>query len=106
MTLSNPKGGAVIDGPFGVQSSIITIIDDDYSSGKIEFVTSENHFMESDGLAVVDVRRIGGSVGEVSAEFFCSGGYGKGWCGLCRRAPVANMGRWRDKRQAYTSQVD
>jgi len=77
MTLSNPKGGAVIDGPFGVRSSIITIIDDDYSSGKIEFVTSENHFMEGDGRAVVDVRRIGGSVGAVSAEFSVQEGTAK-----------------------------
>jgi hypothetical protein len=77
MTLSNPKGGAVIDGPFGVQSSIITIIDDDYSSGKIEFVTSENRFMESDGRAVVDVRRIGGSVLCLSAEFSVQEGTAK-----------------------------
>ncbi|SVE20373.1 uncharacterized protein METZ01_LOCUS473227, partial [marine metagenome] len=69
LTLSNPKGGAVIDGPYGVQSALVTIIDDDYSSGKIEFVTSENNFMENDGRVVVEVRRIGGSVGEVSAEF-------------------------------------
>ena len=69
LTLFNPKGGAVIDGPFGVGSSIITIIDDDYSSGKIEFVSGDNHFMENEGKAVLSVRRIGGSVGAVSVEF-------------------------------------
>ncbi len=67
--LSHPSGGAVIGGGFGSGVATVRIIDNDYASGKIEWVGTEFEAAESAGTAQIGIRRIGGSVGEVSVTY-------------------------------------
>jgi len=69
VSLSNPTGGAVIGGGVGPKDSIVRIIDNDFSSGKLEWATTEVFTDESSKYATLQLRRVGGSVGEVSITY-------------------------------------
>ena len=69
MQLSHPSGGAIIGGGFGFGVATVRIIDNDYGSGKIEWVGTKFEAAESAGTTQLAIRRIGGSVGEVSVSY-------------------------------------
>ena len=72
--LMNAKGGATLSGPFALGEANIIIIDNDYASGKLEVAEVVQSVSEADGEAVVTVRRVGGSVGEVSVSYEITAG--------------------------------
>ena len=67
--LSHPSGGAIIGGGFGSGVATVRIVDNDYASGKIEWVGTKFEAAESAGTTQLAIRRIGGSVGEVSVSY-------------------------------------
>ena len=67
--LARPSGGAVIGGGFGFGVATVRIVDNDYASGKIEWVGTQLEAEESAGTSQLAIRRIGGSVGEVSVSY-------------------------------------
>jgi len=67
--LTNPKGGATIDGPFSNNTSFVVIIDDDYEAGVLSLVEGEYVITEGEAVFSVPVRRIGGSQGRVELEY-------------------------------------
>ena len=69
LQLTHPSGGAVIGGGFGSGVATMRIVDNDYASGKIEWVGTQFQAEESAGTTQLAIRRIGGSVGEVSVSY-------------------------------------
>ena len=67
--LTNAKGGASLGGPFALDKSVLIIIDNDYASGKLEFSAEQYSVSEAAGQSLVTVRRVGGSVGEVTLDY-------------------------------------
>ena len=67
--LLNAKGGASLGGPFALEEASVIIIDNDYASGKLEVAEVNYTVSESDGQTEITVRRVGGSVGEVSVNY-------------------------------------
>src|SRR5439155_17312070 len=72
LVLTNATGGAHLPGgtPVSTATATLTIIDNDFPPGRINFSTSiYNTNSESDGFATITVTRLGGSVGFVSVQF-------------------------------------
>ena len=67
--LTHPSGGAIIGGGFGSGVAIVRIVDNDYASGKIEWVGTNFEAAESADTTQLAIRRIGGSVGEVFVSY-------------------------------------
>jgi uncharacterized delta-60 repeat protein len=67
--LTNAKGGASLGGPFALEQAVLVIIDNDYASGKFEFSAAQYNVSEAAGQSLVTVRRVGGSVGEVTLDY-------------------------------------
>jgi len=71
LVLTNATGGAKLpDGlPTSVATATLTIIDDDFLPGRLNFAATNFIAAEADGFAPITVTRSGGSLGAVSAEF-------------------------------------
>ncbi|MDX1952132.1 MAG: Calx-beta domain-containing protein [Verrucomicrobiota bacterium] len=62
----NPSSGFIL----GTNSvALVTIIDNDYLPGRINFASTNFNVAENNGFATVQVRRSGGSVGVLSVEY-------------------------------------
>lgn len=68
LVLSNPGGpGAKL----GMQTnSVVTIVDNDYAPGRLSFTTTNFTAMENAGTTTISVRRRGGNLGVVSADYY------------------------------------
>ena len=65
LILSNPTGNAVL----GQASSVLTIVDDNYAPGVLNFSASNYYVDENGGAAVITVTRTNGSSGIVQVGF-------------------------------------
>ena len=68
LSLSNPTGGAEI----GDSTALLTIYDDEnssFGSGSLKLSHTEFEVLESDGEAIITIKRLGGAMGEVSVKF-------------------------------------
>ncbi len=70
LTLSGPTGSAVL----GLQTAILTIMDDDFSPGTIQFSTNIFTVLEQAGSATITVQRPAGSSGAASVQYATSDG--------------------------------
>ena len=91
--LANASGGAVLGGPFSINLAKIVIIDNDYASGKLEVANNTYSITESDVQSVITVRRVGGSVGEVSVNYTVIDGTAKGELDYI---PISGKLAWAD----------
>lgn len=64
LRLYNPGGGATL----GLTNAVLTIIDDDYLPGRINFTTTAYATNEDAGAALITVTRTGGNLGVVSVQ--------------------------------------
>ena len=69
ITLTNPKGGALLSENEEDNKSKLLIIDNDLKSGKLELTKSSFSTNESTGLLSIGVKRTSGSRGKVSVNF-------------------------------------
>jgi len=71
LVLSNPGGGARLpDGrPTSTLAAILTIVDNDFLSGRLNFSSTVYTNSESDGVATITVTRSGGSQNAVSVRY-------------------------------------
>jgi uncharacterized delta-60 repeat protein len=71
LVLTNATGGARLPGALqtSVATATLTIIDDDFTPGRVNFASTTFNNSESDGFAAIKVTRTGGSVGTVSVGF-------------------------------------
>ncbi|MFH1671033.1 MAG: Calx-beta domain-containing protein [Patescibacteria group bacterium] len=72
LILSNPVGASL-----GTKSAILTILDDEmksFGSGSIKFTRSNYESQESDGGAIIEVSRVGGTKGTVTVDYSTDGG--------------------------------
>ncbi len=76
LILTNATGGAILPGGLDTSTdeAVLTIIDDDYSPGRINFSSLTYATNESAGLAIITVERLGGNQGPVSAEVIVGSG--------------------------------
>jgi uncharacterized delta-60 repeat protein len=65
LMLTNLVGSGVI----GTPTATLTILDDDFSAGQIEFTSSTYLGSEASGQIVVTLRRIGGTTGVISVQY-------------------------------------
>ena len=70
LTLFNPGGAASL----GRSTAVLTIVDDDFSSGVLGFATNAFVVREDGGTAVITVVRTNGSTGPVSVQFGTANG--------------------------------
>ncbi|HKQ40227.1 MAG TPA: Calx-beta domain-containing protein, partial [Verrucomicrobiae bacterium] len=71
LVLTNASGGAALPGGLktSVATATLTIVDDDFAPGRINFASSTFTNNETERFAAVRVTRSGGSVGTVSVQF-------------------------------------
>jgi uncharacterized delta-60 repeat protein len=76
LVLTNATGGAKFPGGTvtSTESAVVTIIDNDFAPGHINFAVSDFSVAENDGPATITVRRTGGSVAQVSVRLTTSPG--------------------------------
>ena len=76
ITLTNAGGGATLPGglPTSTTSAIITLIDNDLSSGRASFTLASYVTNESAVSAIISVQRLGGSVGSLSVRVAATNG--------------------------------
>lgn len=68
LSLSNPGGPGAKLGT--VTNSVVTIVDNDYAPGRLSFTATNFTTMENAGTATISVRRRGGNLGVVSADYY------------------------------------
>ena len=66
LTLASPTGGAVLGTQ---QAETVTIVDNDNNAGRISFSASSYSVGEGGGTVTITAKRVGGSLGAVSASF-------------------------------------
>lgn len=69
LKLSDPTGGARLG---ALSNAVLTIVDDDFSAGRVSFVVTNYTVLENGGLASISVRRAGGSAGVLSVQYAAS----------------------------------
>ena len=71
LVLTNATGGATLPGglPTSTATAILTIIDNDFPSGRINFSSTNYTGSEVDGLASITVTRTGGNVGVLTVQY-------------------------------------
>ena len=71
LILTNATGGATLPGglPTSTATAILTIIDNDFPSGRINFSSTNYTGSEVDGLASITVTRTGGNVGVLTVQY-------------------------------------
>jgi uncharacterized delta-60 repeat protein/uncharacterized repeat protein (TIGR01451 family) len=76
LVLTNATGGARMPGnlPTSIATATLTIIDTDFSPGRLNFTSINYETNESAGHAIVTVTRTGGSQGAVSVQFATGNG--------------------------------
>ena len=76
ITLTNAAGGATLPGglPTSSTSTIVTIIDNDLSSGRASFTLASYVTNEFAVAAIVSVQRLGGSVGTLRVQVAATNG--------------------------------
>jgi uncharacterized repeat protein (TIGR01451 family)/uncharacterized delta-60 repeat protein len=70
LQLSNPTGGASL----GLSDATVTIIDNDFAPGRLNFTAANFNVYENAGTGVVTVARNGGSIGAVTVQVATSDG--------------------------------
>lgn len=68
VALSNPGGPGAKLGT--VTNGVVTIVDNDYAPGRLSFTATNFASMENAGTATISVRRRGGNLGVVSADYY------------------------------------
>jgi uncharacterized delta-60 repeat protein len=68
LSLSSPGGPGAKMGT--VTNSVVTIVDNDYAPGRLSFSSTNFTKLENAGAATISVRRRGGNLGVVSADYY------------------------------------
>ncbi|MFM1768765.1 MAG: hypothetical protein RJA22_1294 [Verrucomicrobiota bacterium] len=76
VTLTNATGGARLGAgtPTSTAAATVTIIDNDFAGGRLNFAVSDYVTNETAGFAVIGVTRSGGSTGPLSIQAAATGG--------------------------------
>jgi uncharacterized delta-60 repeat protein len=68
LAISNPGGPGAKMGT--VTNSVVTIVDNDYAPGRLSFTATNYSSLENSGVSTISVRRRGGNLGVVSADYY------------------------------------
>lgn len=71
LSIVSPVGGATLGTP---NTATITIADNDWKPGSLEFSTAMYSVLENNGTASITVKRVGGSDGQVSVQYASANG--------------------------------
>ena len=76
LVITNATGGAKLPGglPTSFLTATLTIVDDDYLPGRLNYSSTTYTNNEADGSATITVARSGGNVGRVSVQYRALGG--------------------------------